>query len=565
MNLRSRVSRVHLRRALGFGLLALSGSACSEGDAQKSWNALSTCLAGSAAQSPVAARTVQLRLIQLGNTGLAGKDAWPQRCGGYGDDLYAALGTASESALLKRTLHERMACGDNKGTCTPPADSSLISAATELWEAAASSGLKTEAATGVTAPQAAHAPLINAASWKSFSDKPLKLVGPLLTPDGRGILLLKAAEGRTRPRGCEFSAGLSKVLCFDGHADVPELPAQTVDLVSDAQSVYAAGMTLQGLVSYDLKTGKASDARGLGALQLVHDGLAVEHGGSSLVWLAGQVTAVPKQQTAQEGFQVELISGGKAGKPSKLAIASPIGDPLVLGGQVVFLEQAKGASELVAESLVGGQLKEMTKAKGSFSGALHGCRRDAALGVAAFGPHAGQHGAKPTGGDGKTQITVALFQGGAWTKPSEATLPFKRGIESDLVCTKAGASLAYGQVVDGGVQIGRVDCDASGCKAADVKLPGIENKWWWAVGPVGDKLLVMWRSTLGETRLRLAPLSSLATSKDIVVFDAPDFGGPNSGELIPLYSDDGALLIFRDEQPVALHVAPEGTVRVLTP
>ena len=85
-------------------------------------------------------------------------------------------------------------------------------------------------------------------------------------------------------------------------------------------------------------------------------------------------------------------------------------------------------------------------------------------------------------------------------------------------------------------------------------MPGIESKWWWAVGPLGDKLLVMWRSSLGETRLRLAPLAALPTTKDIIVFDAPDFGGPNAGELSTLYTNDDALLIFRGEKPVAVHV-----------
>jgi hypothetical protein len=529
-------------------LLALSAGACSSDDTQKSWNALSTCLAGSAATSSLAERATQLRLIELGNSATsAAKDGWPKRCGGYADDLYAALGTASETAVLKTKLHERMACGDTKGTCTPPTDSSLVSVATELWEAATSSGLKTEAAPGVPLPTAASAPLITAPSWKSFSDQPMHMVGPLLTPDGRAILLLKAGDGRSRPRGCEFTAGMSKVSCFDGHADVPELPAQTVDLVSDAQSVYAAGLTEKGLSSFDLKTGKQSDARGLGPLHFVHDGLAVEHGDKN------------------EGFQVMLIANGKASKPTPLPIKNPIGDPVALGNQVVFLQQTEGGAEFVAKSLAGARLKDVTTQKGSFSGAMHSCRRDASLGVAAFGARAGEHGAKATGGDGKTQVTVTLFQGGAWSKPSEATIPFERGIESDLVCTKTGASLAYAQVVDGGVQVGRLDCTPAGCKTEDVKLPGVESKWWWAVGPLGDKTLVMWRSGLGETRARVAPLAALPSAKDLLVFDAPDFGGPNAAEVTPVYADDAALLIFHDEKPVALQVTAEGSVHVLVP
>jgi len=536
------------RVTLGLALLGLSSVACSEGDAQKSWNALSSCLAGPAAPSPLATRAAQLRLIELGNSvASAAKDGWPTRCAGPADDLYAALGTGSEGALLKRKLHERFACGDNKGSCSPPTDSTLLSVATELWEAAASAGLKTEPAPGVAAPAQAAPPLLNESAWKSFSDKPLNLVGPLLTPDGRASLLLKAREGRTRPRGCEFSAGFSKVSCFEGHADMPELPAQSIDLVNDLSGVYAAGLTESGLSAYALKTGKKSDVRGLGALRLVRDGLAVERGDKD------------------EGFQVALLDAGKAGKPSKLAIVGPVGEPLTLGNQVVWLQQADPGAELVAKSLLGGKLKELSRLKGSFSGTLHGCRRDSALAVAAFGARAGQHNAKPTSANGQTDVTVTLFQGGAWSKPSTVTIPFERGVESDLVCSKTGASLSYARVIEGGVQVGRVDCEPTGCKASEVKLPGVESKWWWTVGPLGDKVLLMWRAALGETRLRIAPLAALPTSKDLIAFDAPDFGGPNAGELSALYADDSALLIFRGEAPVALRVGAEGTLRVLVP
>lgn len=530
------------------GVVALSLVACSEGDAQKSWNELSTCLAGPAAQSALTARVAQLRSIALANTTASNqKSGWPGRCAGAADDLYAALGTSAEGAMLKRKLHERLACADNKGTCALPTDSSLISVATELWEAAASAGLKTEPAAGVTAPQAASPALLNATTWKSFSDQPLSLVGPLLTPDGRAVALLKPREGRGRPRACEFAAGFKQVNCFDAHADVPELPAQTIDLVADSSGVFAAGLTEKGLFAYDLKSGQKSDVRGLGALRLTRDGLAIEHG------------------EKDEGFQVTPLSAGKAGKPSKLPRATLSGDPLSLGNQIVYLRQTESGSELVVKSLASGRLKDVKVDAGAFSGAVHGCHENGALAVAAYGPRAGQHNAKATAGDGKTQVTVTLFQKDAWSKPSTVAMPFARGIESDLVCTKTGASLAYAQAVPEGILLGRIDCNSAGCQANEVKLPDVESKWWWAVGPLGDKLLLMWRSSLGETRLRLAPLAAMPTTKDVIVFDAPDFGGPNAGELSTLYADEDALLVFRGEKPVALHVGSDGSVRVVTP
>jgi len=553
---------------LGSGLVA-----CSEGDAQKSWNELSTCLAGSAAQSPLAVRMAQLRSIALANPAPSSqKSAWPARCAGHADDLYASLGSDSEFASLKRKLHERLACTDNKGTCTLPTDSSLISVTTELWEAASHAGLKNEPAPGVIVPKAAAPAVLDAHTWKSFSDRSLSLVGPLLTVDGRAVVILKPSEGRGKPRGCEFSRNFSSVSCSDAHSDVPDLPVQTVDLVADGRGLYAAGLTEHGLFAFDLKSGQKSEVRGLGPLRLTRDGLAVEHA------------------EKDDGYQVSVLTEGKASKPVKLPSAKLIGEPLALGDQVVYLQQTDGQAQgnapsaaatttvddaqkqtnaargrLIAKSVLAGRLKDQPIESGVFSGALHGCRTQGMLAVGAYGARAGLHNAQPTAGAGKTQLTVTLFQGNLWSKPSSVTIPFARGIDSDLVCTKTGASLAYAQTVPDGALVGRVDCRTDGCQANEVKLPGVESKWWWAVGPLGDKLLVMWRSALGETRLRLAPLAALPNSKDVIVFDAPDFGGPNAGELSALYADDDALLIFRGEKPVALHVSSDGSVRPVAP
>jgi hypothetical protein len=183
--------------------------------------------------------------------------------------------------------------------------------------------------------------------------------------------------------------------------------------------------------------------------------------------------------------------------------------------------------------------------------------------VAAWGLRSGQQGAKATAAGGKTQFTLSLFQSGAWSKSFESTLAFERALDSGLVCTKSGASLAWAQSVDGGAQIGRIDCAADGCKNSEVKLPGVDSKWWWAVGPVGDKIFVLWRSTLGETRLRLAPLAELAQAKDTVLFDSPDFGGPPAGDLSTALSEDGALFLFKGEQPVAVHLGRDGQAGIV--
>ena len=108
-----------------------------------------------------------------------------------------------------------------------------------------------------------------------------------------------------------------------------------------------------------------------------------------------------------------------------------------------------------------------------------------------------------------------------------------------------------------------VDCTGDGCKASEAKLAGIDTQYVWTTGAIGEKTLFLYRSTLGETRLRVASLAELPNAKDTIVFDTPDFGGPTTGELRPLLSEQAALLIFSGEQPVALRVGGDGAASIV--
>lgn len=83
------------------------------------------------------------------------------------------------------------------------------------------------------------------------------------------------------------------------------------------------------------------------------------------------------------------------------------------------------------------------------------------------------------------------------------------------------------------------------------------------MAPLGDKVLLVFRSTLGDTRFRLAPLSSLATATDQILFDSPDFGGPATGEVTQLASDNALLLLFNGANPVLLRIGADANASVL--
>jgi hypothetical protein len=115
------------------------------------------------------------------------------------------------------------------------------------------------------------------------------------------------------------------------------------------------------------------------------------------------------------------------------------------------------------------------------------------------------------------------------------------------------------------VEVGRLDCSTAGCKSNQVSLPALESKWWWGIAPLGHKVLLVWRSALGETRFRLAPLAELATATDQILFDSPDFGGPTAGETSQLASDSALLLVFNPARPVLLRIGADAKASVLTP
>ncbi len=555
----------------GAATLAAVAGGCSSDESPKAWSALSTCLAGKAAQKPLAERFKELRSIQLANPSAPGsnKDAWPARCERYANELYAALPSSAE--VMRRQMQQKLGCAEGKSTCTLPADGSLGTLATELWSWAENAGLKAEPASGVPVPAAAPPPMFDSQSWKSFSDKAIAISGPALTDDGRAVLISKGREGRSRPKGCEFSEGFGKLRCIEANAKVPELPGQTVELVSDPKGLFASALTEQGLVAYDLESGATSDVRGSGR-RLTRSGVAVEKGAQEALLPPGSLPPPPgpkgktvKRNVAEEGFVAVEVVDGKASKEVKLPIKASLGDPIAVGNQVVYLAPTEKGAELLAQSVSRGRLKSTGTLKGSFSGSLHACRNGEQLVVAAYGPRAGQQKAAATGGAGKTQLTLSVFSGGSWSKPVEATLPFERAYDSDLICTKQGASVVWVQSAPGGAQVGRVDCDAAGCKASEIQLAGVQSNWWWAAGPLGDKVLLSWRGPLGETHLRVAAIADLPNAKDTLLFDSPDFGGPTAGEVTPLFTDAAALLVYRNEQPVALQVSADGTPRLLVP
>lgn len=554
---------------------------CSEDTSGKNWSALATCLAGPAASAPVVERVPKIRQMLLGSAAPAGaKDAWPARCATMADDLYAGLDKSGKTAMLKRKLNERFGCTDSKGSCKITGEAALISTTTELWESAKTADLKVEAVSGAPAPTLAPPPLLDSKAWKSFAEKPMRVSGPVLTEDGRALLVLKPAEGRARPVACEIASGFAKMKCVKGSDKIPELPPQSIEIVAANEGLYASGLTETGLVGYAIESGETSQVRGRMG-RILRDGVVVEKAQKDDISVSDPNAAKappkggkpamfqkPKGAKPDEGFVAVELKGGKASKEIKVPIEGQVGNPTSAGNQVLWLTPTEGGLELNTRTVSGGRLGGGSKLKGTFAGSFHTCERGGAISLAVFGSKSGQGASsKPTGGDGKTAVTFTRFEKGSWSKPVEATMPFERSGESEITCTADGASIAWMKAEKGSAVVGRMDCKADGCKTNDVTIPGLDSSYLWSVGTLADKVFVLYRGVHGETRVRVAALSDLPTAKDSIVFDVGDFGGPSTGELSVLTTDAAALLLFRGErgeQPAALRLGNDGAVAMVT-
>jgi hypothetical protein len=535
---------------------------CGSSDAPKAWNALATCLAGPAATAPLVERVSKLRAALFASAGTSGADAWPARCNRHAETLYSATGDVPQ---VHRVLKEQVGCKDEGSHCTFPVDETFLSTAGKLWDAAQAAQLKTEPAADVPAPTFMPPPLADATTWKSFSPEPARVVGPALNADGSAVLLLVKREGNGRPRFCKLPAELATLTCSDANAGVPELPSQTVGLSRDGRGVFAAGLTDSGRAAYNLETGERSDVHGKSP-NLVSDGVAIESGGETPAGSKPAAVAQdPKKMappSSEKGFVAVEITRGKSSKELPLAL-EPAAKPVTIGNQIVYVAGDGATASLEAKAVSKGRLSSAASIKGSFAGPLHTCSSTSGSAVATFDGHDGQRSAKPTAGAGKTQFTIAFRTGDSWSKAQASTLPFDRALDSDLVCTKTGASIAWIRPTADAVEVGRLDCTPDGCKTQTEALRGVESKWWGGVAPLGDKVMILWRSALGETRARVGSLSALASAPDVLLFDSADFGGPVAGEPLQISTDTAALFVFISPRPVALRIGADGQAKVL--
>lgn len=105
--------------------------------------------------------------------------------------------------------------------------------------------------------------------------------------------------------------------------------------------------------------------------------------------------------------------------------------------------------------------------------------------------------------------------------------------------------------VRGRYEVHRLRCSADGCDhgRAVLLLHRYSLSSRYVAGDLGDAMVVLWRSAMGDVRMRLAPLEQLAASDEIPLFDDVEHDGFGWDlERDPIFGRSGGVLVLLSRQ-----------------
>jgi len=301
---------------------------------------------------------------------------------------------------------------------------------------------------------------------------------------------------------------------FESEAGGPVFFATSAGQASDGQPRYGV---------YDVVSGEAQ-------LTLAHDP------STGFAWRNGTFACLTRDETSKV-VEVHRLREGKTEAPHKLELPGDLSAPprMVADSIVWTVAGPQGDHRLFVQPvLTGDVLLGPTRELGT-TGRLRGhpqfeaCRTDESLVLVIRGQPEGY----------LVDLAVVFRVGGKWHPPRRVQ------VDSDwygMTCYGRTASLSWieaseerafkrpaavGSAVAGVYGINRIRCTSSGCQheRADVSLQRHSRASRYAVGDLGKAMAILWRSPLGDVRMRLGPLDQLATITDIPLFDDVDHGG----------------------------------------
>lgn len=129
----------------------------------------------------------------------------------------------------------------------------------------------------------------------------------------------------------------------------------------------------------------------------------------------------------------------------------------------------------------------------------------------------------------------------------------------ELGCRGEAAQLTWLLTKPDGVEMNQQRCTVQGCTRVRqlLQFDGSDPLF----GTIGDgKTILVWKSPLGDTRMRIAPLEQIGTAPPVVLFDDAAHGGMEVLQRRLLLRGDHALLVLRTREGArALRISADGS------
>ncbi|HEU5074734.1 MAG TPA: hypothetical protein VFU02_11180 [Polyangiaceae bacterium] len=516
------------------------GTGCAS-EAPKHWKQLEQCLIG----EPLGAEEsvfVRLRGIQLAESleATGGPQDWPARCAKYATDLHTSLSEDGKAGMIKRALAEQLGC---QGACAFPQTSHPLPAADKLWEAAARAEFPDVDAPATQKPKAPVKSL-TAPEWPPLSGG--KLLDEKWSAQGDLWLLI---ETDSRASWCAVKGAQAKCAEIKGapqfHGSAPRGFAQ-----DSSQPILVGGVFSEtaGLsrVGFALQRGAPAAVFGEHGYE-VFDGV-----GFAQKQPATEERPSPDAPPPAPEFEVVRMAEGTPQSKATLKLSARVRGPEVIDDWFVYVERNDDqkavfkAKQLAKSGNVFGA--DSIEHVAEFPGPFHVCRSSPGAAIGAYVEPVRQLG-KPA--SGKAQLSVVLLEGKSWRAPVVHEIPTQVGQFSNWRCGAGWGGVSWLEQQNQELTVTELVCRSGGCKAHKVTWTQPDLKNALALGYIHERAVLVYESSAGDVRTRLATRDELPAAKSRLAFESEEFGGISAGQ---------PLLVERDQTYVVFN---EGGLRLL--
>lgn len=515
-------------------VLAMLVTGCST-DAPKHWKQLEQCLIG----EPLEADEnvfVRLRGIQLAESleATGGPQDWPARCAQYATELHDSLPDDGKAGMIKRALAEQLDC---EGACAFPQTAHPLPAADKLWEAVARAELPEVAAPAVPKPKASLKSL-TAAEWQPITSG--KLLDHKWSAQGELWLLI---EADSRLSWCAVKDARAKCTEIKDapkfHATAPRGFARDTTQPILVGGVFSetSGLSRAG---FALKQRTPTAVFGEEGQEVFNGVGFVERQATTAEW------PNPDDPPAAPVFDIVRISDGKLVSKTTLELSARVRGPEVIDDWFVYVERNADqkpvfkAKQLAPSGGVFGA--DSIEHAADFRGPFHVCRSSPGAAIGAYVEPVRQIGKLASG---KAQLSAVLLAGKAWHAPVMHEIPTQVGHYSNWRCGAGWGGLSWLEQQNQQLTLTELVCKSSGCKAEKVSWTQPDLRTALGLGYTHERVVLVYESTAGDVRTRVATRAELPTTKSRLGFESEEFGG--IGARPPLIVErDQTYLVFTE-------------------